>query len=126
MENAFECNLISPEKVLFSKKVEFVACPTENGEIGILPNHAPLVATVGTGLVRINQGGAELRFAVDKGFIEVRDNNVSILVTRAKTPESIAQKEISEKIEELKKSDLGKTENLHELEWLKTQLQIAR
>jgi F-type H+-transporting ATPase subunit epsilon len=126
MENAFECNLISPEKILFSKKVEFVACPTEMGEIGIMSNHAPLVATVGTGLVRINQGGAELRFAVDKGFIEVRDNNVSILVTRAKTPENIVQKEITEKIEELKKTNLGNIENLRELEWLKAQLQIAR
>lgn len=125
MAETLTCNLISPERVLYSKEISFIACPTSKGEIGILKNHASLISTIGIGIVRIEDKEGIQKFAVDSGFLEVRDNEVSLLVSRAKTPDDIEKKGIEERIDELKGKDLGELKNLKELNWLKTQLQLV-
>jgi F-type H+-transporting ATPase subunit epsilon len=75
-----QVELVSPERVLYTGEAQMVLARTEDGEIGFLPNHAPFVATLVPGRVRIvKEDGSEELAAVHSGFVEVRDNRVIIL-----------------------------------------------
>jgi F-type H+-transporting ATPase subunit epsilon len=82
--------LVSPERILFSGEAEMVICRTTDGEIAFLTGHAPLLGALGIAAVRVRQpDGSEVRAAVHGGFVEVRDNRVSILSDVAELPEQI-------------------------------------
>jgi len=73
--------LVSPERILYSGEAEMVVCRTAGGgEIAFLPGHAPFVGALDTALVRVKStdGGEEVA-AVHGGFVEVRDDRVTIL-----------------------------------------------
>src|SRR5690606_15392810 len=82
------CDIVSAEEELFSGLVEMVIAHGHLGDLGILPNHAPLLSDLKPGPVRvIKQGGDEEIFYISGGFIEVQPNMVKILAdtaTRAK------------------------------------------
>ena len=87
---ALEVALVSPERILYTGEAEMVVCRTSEGEIAFLSHHAPFVGTLGIGLVRVIQaGGEEIRAAVHGGFVEVRDNKVSILSDVAELPDQV-------------------------------------
>jgi F-type H+-transporting ATPase subunit epsilon len=87
---ALDVALVSPERILFSGQADMVVCRTTDGEIAFLTGHAPLVGALGIGTVRIKQvDGEEVRAAVHGGFVEVRDNRVSILSDVAELPDQI-------------------------------------
>jgi F-type H+-transporting ATPase subunit epsilon len=82
--------LVSPERILFSGEADMVICRTTEGEIAFLSGHAPFVGALGIALVRIKLAdGSEERAAVHGGFVEVRDNRVSILSDLAELPDNI-------------------------------------
>ena len=75
-----QVELVSPERVLYTGEANMVIARTTDGEIGFLPGHAPFVAALAPGRVRIMvEGGGEEVAAVHSGFVEVRDNRVIIL-----------------------------------------------
>ncbi len=85
--------VITPEKILIEEKdVDIVVFRTEGeedpgGEIGVLKNHAPMLARIPTSAVRYKKGDRQYYLAVAGGFIEVRDNRVTILSTGAEKVE---------------------------------------
>ena len=76
-------SVISPEAVLFEGETDSVVAPAYDGEIGILTGHAPLMALLGNGLLRL--GGSGQRFNVSGGFLQVINDNVRV-VTEQATP----------------------------------------
>ena len=64
--------LTTPEKLVFSDQVDFIAVPAVNGELGILPHHAPLLAQMGPGELRFQKAGQTSFLAVSGGFLEVQ------------------------------------------------------
>lgn len=76
-------SVISPEAVLFEGETESVVAPAYDGEVGILTGHAPLMALLGDGELRLGGGGADRRFSVEGGFLQVVENNVRIVTERA-------------------------------------------
>ena len=87
---AFQVELVSPERTLYSGEAEMVICRTEGGDIAFLTGHAPFVGALGIGEVRVQQvDGEEVRAAVHGGFVEVRDNRVVILSDVAELPDMI-------------------------------------
>jgi F-type H+-transporting ATPase subunit epsilon len=75
---------VTPERTILDVRVRSVVVPLFDGEIGILPGRAPLVARLGYGELRFNRPGEPTeRFYVDGGFLQVRDDQVSILTSRA-------------------------------------------
>jgi F-type H+-transporting ATPase subunit epsilon len=76
-------SVISPEKVLFEGEVESVVAPAYDGEVGILPNHAPMVTLLGKGTVRLGEGGRAGRFEIAGGFLQVADNKVRLVTEHA-------------------------------------------
>ncbi len=76
---SFNLSVISPERTLFEGKALFVVVPAYDGEIGILHDHAPLMALLGEGALRVETERGSLRFRVSGGFVQVMDNEVSVL-----------------------------------------------
>lgn len=72
--------LVSPEKILYSGEATIVICRPEGGDAAFLPGHAPYLGLLGVGQVLIRTAeGKEVKAAVHGGFIEVRNNKVTIL-----------------------------------------------
>ncbi|MHC4400426.1 MAG: ATP synthase F1 subunit epsilon [Planctomycetota bacterium] len=78
-----QCIVVTPEKPLVDESAEFVALPLYDGEIGIAPGHTPLIGRLGAGELRITQRGSVSRYYVESGFVEVVDNVVTLLTSRA-------------------------------------------
>jgi len=74
-------SVISPEAVLFEGETESVVAPAYDGEVGILTGHAPLMALLGNGELRL--GGASKRFNVNGGFMQVLNNEVRVVPEKA-------------------------------------------
>ena len=75
--------VISPERTIYEGEAELVVAPAWDGEVGILRHHAPMLALLGEGDVRIRLGNDEQRFYVAGGFLQVADDVVTILSERA-------------------------------------------
>ncbi|HKG56469.1 MAG TPA: F0F1 ATP synthase subunit epsilon [Candidatus Limnocylindrales bacterium] len=75
--------IVTPERLAFEDDVDSVQVPGSEGELGILPNHAPLVSMLGIGELRIRKGGSEELFAIAGGFVQVRPDKVVVMAETA-------------------------------------------
>ena len=75
--------IVTPERLAYSDEVDSVQVPGSEGELGILPNHAPLVSMLGIGELRIRKGGTEELFAIAGGFVQVRPDKVVVMAETA-------------------------------------------
>ena len=78
-----QCLIVTPETTMLDRAVDFVALPLYDGELGVLPGRAPLVARLGYGELRATAGNSTARFYIDGGFLQVHNNIVSVLTRRA-------------------------------------------
>ena len=77
--------ILSPEKEIFSGVVKSVKVPGATGSFEMLENHAPIVSSLGAGEVRIlMENGEKMAFQVEGGFVEMLNNEVSLLVAGVK------------------------------------------
>jgi F-type H+-transporting ATPase subunit epsilon len=83
VSDALKVSVISPERVLFEGTALGVVAPAFDGELGILPLHAPLMTVLGKGTLRVSTPEGERRFSVDGGFLQVVDNAVRVVTERA-------------------------------------------
>ena len=75
--------IVTPERLAYSDTVDSVQLPGSEGELGVLPHHAPLVSMLGVGELRIRKGGAEESFAIVGGFLQVRPDRVVVMAETA-------------------------------------------
>ncbi len=75
--------VVTPEKAVLDALVDFVAVPLFDGEAGFLPGRSPLIGRLGYGELRTRSADQLERYFVDGGFVQVRDNAVTILTPRA-------------------------------------------
>ena len=75
--------IVTPERIAYSDEVDAVTCPGYEGELGILPHHAPLISTLGFGELKIRKGGREEYFAIAGGFVQVRPDKVVVIAETA-------------------------------------------
>lgn len=71
--------LITPESTVYEGEADMVVLPAWDGEMGILRGHAPMMALLGEGELRVTRDGAEKKFYVSGGFMQVTDDVVSVL-----------------------------------------------
>lgn len=91
--------IVTPEKAVFDTDVDMVTIPAAEGEIGILPSHANLMTTILPGELRVKKDNRDIIMASGGGFLQVVDNNLTILTDLA-----VEEKDIDEKVaEEAKK-----------------------
>ena len=75
--------IVTPERLAYADTVDAVVLPGSEGELGVLPHHAPLVSMLGVGELRIRKGGAEESFAIVGGFLQVRPDKVVVMAETA-------------------------------------------
>ena len=75
--------IVTPERLVYADDVDAVAVPGVEGELGVLPHHAPLITTLGLGELRIRKGGQEDHFAIIGGFLQVRPDKVVVMAETA-------------------------------------------
>lgn len=85
----FALQILSPEGQIFSDSVDEIQVPTPNGEIALLTHHVPLFSKISEGTVIIKKTGKDTLIAVLGGFLEVKENQVTILSDYAIKAESI-------------------------------------
>lgn len=80
---ALRVAVLSPEQTVYEGEATQVIAPAWNGMLGILRGHAPMMALLGQGELRIDHGGTSSRFRVSGGFLQVVDNVVTVLSEQA-------------------------------------------
>ncbi len=78
-----QLEIVTPERLAYDDTVDSVVVPGSEGELGVLPHHAPLVSTLGVGELRIRKGGQEESFAIVGGFLQVRPDKVVVMAETA-------------------------------------------
>ena len=82
-------SVVTPDGPVLEDTYEMVSCKAENGELGILPGHIPLVAPLAISSVRLKRDSSEDKLAINGGFLEVRPDKVTILAQSAEKPSDI-------------------------------------
>jgi F-type H+-transporting ATPase subunit epsilon len=96
----FSVEVLTPEGLVFGGEVEMVSTRTEVGEVGVLANHAPLLAMLAPAELRLHMGGGEIkRYAQGEGYLQVHDNRALVLVEDCVDPERIDTAEQRERLE---------------------------
>ncbi len=84
MAETVEFELVSPSRLLMSEPVEMVVVPGAEGDIGVLPNHSPLICTVRPGIIRVHEAGkVSEQIFVAGGFCEVSPERCTVLAEEA-------------------------------------------
>ncbi|HTW47582.1 MAG TPA: ATP synthase F1 subunit epsilon [Acidobacteriaceae bacterium] len=100
MADQLKVRLVTPERILVDQAAESVEIPAKNGSIDVLYGHAPLIAEIGAGEVRLHGGEAgNQRYAVARGFVEVLPDRVTILAESAQKPEEIDTAAVREQLQ---------------------------
>ena len=77
------CVVVTPEHTALETEAEFISLSLYDGEIGIAPGHSPLIGRLGFGEMRLRRGGTVERYYVDGGFVQVANDTVAVLTSRA-------------------------------------------
>lgn len=89
MANTFQVDVVSPEATVWSGEATILIARTPEGEMGILAEHAPLMGALATGPVEIeSESGERTTIGVHGGFIQVLNNQVTLITDRAEVAES--------------------------------------
>jgi len=114
-KSTFRCRLITPDAQVFDDQAISAVLPAWDGLIGVLPNRAPMVMQMGTGELRVDfpdsgaaKGGSR-SFFVDDGFVQMVDNELTILAASAVAAEKLTE---SDAQAELAAAEARRTEGL--------------
>jgi F-type H+-transporting ATPase subunit epsilon len=84
MARTFRCTVITPERPVLDREASFVAFPAFDGEMGVLPGRAPLLAKLGSGELRIESPEGNAAFFVHGGFAQMLDDKLTLLTEEAR------------------------------------------
>ena len=110
MEKNFNLEIISPEKIILSEKVNSVTIPSFEGEMTILLDHIPLITFLRPGILRI-EGSNESEYFVEEGTVEFSNNNLLILTPRAIEVSNIDKNSLDGLINEAEKKNKQRWDN---------------
>jgi len=113
MAATLKLEIVTPEKTAYSEDVEMVTLPGSEGELGVYPNHVPLLTTIHPGELRVLKGGRETFLAIGEGFVEITGTTVSVLTDMALDVTAIDETAAEEAVARARaalKDDLGKEE----------------
>lgn len=99
MADKLQFDLVSPEARVFSGAVDMVVVPGTEGDFGVLPEHAPFMATIRTGTIEVHSDGAVNRIFIDGGFAEVTPQGLTILAEETAELAKLDAADIREKLD---------------------------
>jgi F-type H+-transporting ATPase subunit epsilon len=102
--NKFPVEVLTPEGQVFSDEVEMVSTRTATGSIGVLANHAPLMAILEPTELRLYKSDSDVvKFAQGEGYLQVVENSALVLVEEAVDPDSLDRSDIESRLEEARR-----------------------
>jgi len=117
---SFQLDIVTPEKTIFSDTVDDVYLPGSEGEMGILTMHAALVAPLKPGELRYLKDGKVEELAVGEGFVEVADNQVSVLIDLAIGEDAIDEAKVEAALKRAEEALAGENADHDEMAALQT------
>ena len=117
--------IVTPEKLAYSDTVDAVVLPGIEGELGVLPHHAPLVSMLGVGELRIRKGGEIESFAIAGGFLQVRPDKVVVMAEMADLASDIDLEAAAEARREAERALEGGFQEGADLAAARASLQVA-
>src|SRR4051812_36103423 len=120
----FHFDLVSPQQLVFSGEVEHVVGPGTEGEFGVLAGHAPLIAMLRPGILRI-LGPNEQRMLVTGGFAEVTPDMLTVLADRAAPVDEFDASALAGEIKDIEE-DIADSKDDHTKDRLRTRLDQLR
>src|SRR5262245_54090135 len=93
---SLKLEIVTPEAKVFSDDVDMVTLPGVEGEMGILPQHVPLMTQLASGEIIVRKGGQDFFLAVGEGFVEITGERVSVLTDMAIRAEHIDEMKAEE------------------------------
>jgi len=82
-------DIITPERVVYRQPVDMLVARAIDGDIGIMPGHTPLVTALETSVLKIIKDGEEIPVPISDGFLEVKPDQINVIVRTAELPEEI-------------------------------------
>jgi F-type H+-transporting ATPase subunit epsilon len=132
------CEIVTPERIMYSGEIEMLIVPALDGELGVLPLHAPMVAALREGEVRVKHADETYEwFAVSGGYLQVHEDKAIVLADEAVASSQIdvdhareSMRLIEARLQELRASigTIGSPEVdqlLHDLAWQTVQIKVA-
>src|SRR5213592_4131793 len=89
MAATLKLEIVTPEEKIYSEDVTMVTLPGSEGELGVYPNHVPVLTALKPGELRVVKDGRETAMAVGEGFVEIKADGVSVLTDMALEAEKI-------------------------------------
>jgi F-type H+-transporting ATPase subunit epsilon len=137
MARTLLAEIVTPESILYTNEVQMVVATTTQGEIGILPLHAPIVTTLAAGEVRLRfgDGAADWEyFSISGGYLQVHEDKVIVLADNAVAVSQIDPVRASESADIIKArlaelpadAEEEREEMTRDLDWAQTQLSVAQ
>ena len=106
---SLKCVVVTPEATVLEQETSFVVVTMPDGELGIGSGHSPMIGRLGYGELRLKLANGTSRFYVDGGFVQVADNVVSVLTSRAvpaeKVDQQVAQEQLTTALRQKANSD---------------------
>jgi len=122
MAATLKLEIVTPEKLAFSDEVEFVTLTGVEGEMGVYPDHMPLMTQLAAGEILARKDGREIALAVGDGFVQVTKDKVAILTDMAIKSEDIDEQKAEEA---MKKAEERLQQKLTEEEMATVQAALA-
>lgn len=112
MADTVEFELVSPSRLLKSEPVEMVVVPGAEGDVGILPNHSPLICTVRPGVIKVMESGkVSEEIFVAGGFCEVSPERCTVLTEEAILVNDLNRQDAEERLRQAKEKVASATEH---------------
>ena len=125
MAETTEFELVTPERLLLSERVEMVVVPGSEGLFGVLPRHAPFLSTLKPGVLEVYEGGkVKDRIFVAGGFAEVTPERLTVLAERAVLVSEIDRAAVEKRVKDLK-DDLAAAKSDTERAQIETAIAMA-
>src|SRR5437870_10006368 len=96
MANTLKLEIVTPESKTYSEEVEMVTLPAAEGEMGVLPQHVPLMTQIVPGEIIVRKDGRDYFLAVGEGFVEITAGRVAIMTDMAIRAENVDEAKVEE------------------------------
>ena len=104
MADKLTFSLVSPERELYSGEVDQVDIPGTEGDLGVFPNHSPLMAAIRTGTITVIDNETETKFFVQGGFADVTPSGLTVLAEKAMALDALDRAQVEADIAALEAS----------------------
>lgn len=128
---SIRCRLVTPTASLLDEQVTYASIPAWDGLFGVQGGHAPLLARLGTGELRLDFAdsskgkGGRRSYALDGGFVRIVDNQLTILAERAVAAEHVVVADVEKNVKQLETAP-ATDRRARDLSYAQTQLNLAR